>query len=63
LSVGGVVLLLSVCIVLVMSAPTLWGRCLEILDVRNSTHWTWTGVGVALLACFLLMRLWPEKKD
>jgi sterol desaturase/sphingolipid hydroxylase (fatty acid hydroxylase superfamily) len=59
---GGVVALLVACAAFLIAwYPAMWGRCLEILDVRNWTHWAWTGVGVALLAVFLLMRLWPEK--
>jgi hypothetical protein len=63
LLIGGVFVLLAMCFGLTVSkSPALWARCLAVLDVRNWTHWTWTAVGAALLACFLLMRLWPEKK-
>lgn len=44
------------------SLTALWGRCLDLLDVRNWPHWAWTGVGIGLLSCLLLMRLWPDKK-
>jgi short subunit fatty acids transporter len=55
-------ILLVVCLSVLMSQPTLWRLCLSILDIRGWTNGTWTGVGVALLACFLFVRLWPERK-
>ena len=44
----------------VLSSPSLWAWCLDVLDARAWTHWTWTCVVVALLAVLAAIRLWPE---
>jgi hypothetical protein len=46
----------------VVSSPPLWAWCLDRLDARGWTHWTWTGVVVALLVVLAGIRFWPEKK-
>ena len=40
----------------VLTSPKWWCWCLGILDVRDWTHWTWTGIAVALLAALWLVR-------
>ena len=44
-----------------LSSPPLWAWCLETLDARNWTHWTWTGAVVALLGTLAAIRLRPER--
>jgi hypothetical protein len=41
----------------VLTTPTWWGWCLDVLDVRDWTHWMWTGVAVALLVALWLVHV------
>lgn len=58
----GVAAVLCGCMLGVVSNPTWWRWCLDLLDVRDWGRGTRTGVGMALLAVLLLIRVWPEKK-
>ncbi len=61
LLIAAIIALLGVVAYWVLSSPPLWAWCLNTLDARGWTHWTWTGVVVALVAALAVIRLWPEK--
>ncbi len=57
-----IVALLMVVAFFVLSSPRCWLWCLDILDVRGWSHWTWTGVVVALFMVLAVIRYWPDRK-
>jgi hypothetical protein len=52
---------LGVGVVVVLASPPLWSWCLDILDARGWSHWTWTGVAMALLATLWLVHTVAKK--
>ena len=58
-----IVALLMVVAFFVLSSLRWWLWCLDILDVRGWSHWTWTGIVVALFMVLAVIRFWPEGKQ
>jgi len=44
----------------VLTTPRWWRWWLGILDARDWTHWTWTGIAVALLAALWLVHAYAR---
>ena len=54
-------LLMLVAFALAWADPPFWMRCVELLDMRGWTAWTWRGVGAALVLVLVVVRFWPGK--
>jgi hypothetical protein len=55
-------LLMLVAFVLAWTNPAFWMHCVEFLDIRGWTAWTWRGVGAALVVVLVIVRFWPGKR-
>lgn len=62
LLVAAIVAVICGVLAMVVATPAWWKWCLDRLDVRDWGVGTRSGVGAALLAVLLVIRLRPERK-